>query len=117
MPSFDKRRIYPDNIDVLSIVSSNATQSDLPGAGRMLEKLYGNLGAKLEATLNNLVNKNRKGPNELARRIRDRDWRMSEEDVRQRKDMKKLISYTKLVFIRILCLTGSLTTLAGQKRN
>lgn len=69
MSSFDNRHVYPDDTndtDNLSANSTNATQSDLPGAGRTLGNLYGNLGAKLETALNSLASKVGKRPTNVS---------------------------------------------------
>lgn len=104
------RTAYPNDIDVLTITSSNETASDIPGPGRLLGKLYSSIGLRLETCLNSFAERRGMGPQVIACRIKNRwrdaskrdDWVRGEytkqETRDQRKDMKKLIQYTKLVF-------------------
>lgn len=91
------------------------TDSDIPGPGRTLGKVYVALGCRLELFLNRLAERRRLGPAGVAFRIRDRlttalkrggrgggqiksgsVLRYTEgEKAEQRKDMKKLLNYVK----------------------
>lgn len=52
-----------------SSISTNATQSNLPGPGRNLDRLYGHLGRNLVSFLSSLAHRTGWGPNAAERRI------------------------------------------------
>lgn len=100
---------HRDNANTLSVISPNETQSDLPGAGRTLGRVYGRLGVSLEEVSNYLANKNGMGPIAVAQKVRHREWdRIGGTNIpereytwwevrQQRRDVKKLINYAKYV--------------------
>lgn len=103
-------RYQPDNVDIVSLESSNATESDLPGSGRTLGKVYDFLGKRLERALGALAERKGLGPQRIAERIYKRDNKLSakyklysvkiygtEELNDQTKDFKKLLKYTRYI--------------------
>ena len=106
--SSGSRLPHAPELDVVSIESSNATESDLPGPGRNLGKLYAWLGANVERASSLFAEWRGLGPNELAldincRRFRGPSYKFIENIsdygeqgvMKQKKDIKKLIRYSK----------------------
>lgn len=102
--------------------SSDETESNLPGPGRLLGNAYEHFGRKLESFANRVAARYVRGPNDVALRIKKRaslvkqhnyvlydpdnrqlyrqyDWK---DEAVQRKDLKRLNRYTK--FVVLLCL-------------
>ena len=113
MASSSWRRFYPNEVDIIEHESTNATESDLPGPGRTLGKVYKNIGRRLEEFLNDLAERKGLGPSAVAIRIKNRvdEGRRQainlkrygqvlyteKEMADQRKDLKKLIRHAKLL--------------------
>ena len=110
----DWRRIYPADIDIVEVESLNATESDLPGPGRVLGNLYARCGQIMEKCLNCLAERFVLGPPAVIERIEgrlyqgrlrvrdlDNDGRViyiiGKEENDQRKDLKRLIRYAQSV--------------------
>lgn len=111
---------FPYEVELTSVISTNATESDLPGPGRTLGRLYNALGRHLEFFLNYLAERRGLGPAAVTDEMLIRDKRLQEhadeldvptscqkyysagEAIKQRKDMMKLIKYTKSVSFTIL---------------
>ena len=102
------RHIYRPDIDIVSIDSTDATVSDIPGPGRTLGKAFALVGAKLEHSVNQFAKQCKLGPIELTRRIerRRRDengiLRSStshdDDELSQlKKDLQKLLRYSRSV--------------------
>lgn len=70
-------RYRPEDVDIVSLESSNATESDLPGPGRTLGKVYDFLGKRLERALATLAERKGLGPKQVAERILGRDNKLS----------------------------------------
>lgn len=103
---------FSHDSDYISIISSNATMSNLPGPGRVLGNMYSRLGAPLTHTFNRLAEWRRLGPRMVAVRIVNRhnqekdlkrrsyrNWKSApkytkKEVSEQKKDIKKLIRYS-----------------------
>ena len=93
--------------------STNATESNRPGHGRLLGNFYSRTGQKLEVLLNGIVKDGDLGPSAVAKRAKSRidsgrqrgtdlykpgEIIYTEKEVKkQRKDLKKLIHYAKSV--------------------
>ena len=69
MPTPDIRRYYPNDVEVLSIASSNMTEDDRPGPGRILGNVYSKLGRRLEGFIGLFAERRGSGPCALALRI------------------------------------------------
>lgn len=108
--SNNRRLYYPDDVDVVSIISSNATESDLPGPGRTLGRVYGYLGRHLKRALGALAERKGLGPQQVALRILNRDTGLGDQTNclsiskyekkngdAQLQDFKKLLRYTRYV--------------------
>ena len=109
----DWRRIYPADIDIVEVESLNATDSDLPGPGRVLGNLYARCGQVMEKRLNCLAERFALGPSAVIERIEgrfyqgqlrvrdlDSDGRViyfGKEENDLRKDLKRLIRYAQSV--------------------
>ena len=112
MTSFEPRRYHlPDDVEIFSLggPSSNATTSDQPGPGRILDNALQSLGRRLERLLELLAMQGGYGPRNTALRIRDthRPYERSElyervfgkceysrsDERKQRKELKRLIGY------------------------
>ena len=105
------RQLYPNDIDIVEVVSSDATESNLAGPGRFLGKCYSSLGRRLELFLSRIAERNGRGPRAIATRIESRVLRgvqrargpnehekavYTEEDVvGQRDDLRRLIRFAK----------------------
>lgn len=122
MRSFDTRYYYPNDVDIVSIVSSNMTEDDRPGPGRILGNVYSSLGRQLESLLNSFAERRGLGPEAVAHRVRRREEDLfnrrrlerpptnytKEEAVQQRKDVKKLVRYAKCADKRLSFIWRSL---------
>lgn len=64
--------LFGDMEDSESSISSGATMSDLPGAGRLLGNLYSYLGRRLENAIGMTAERMGYGPRVVAERIRRR---------------------------------------------
>ena len=102
MTSHDPRYIFPRNVDVVEVESSNETASDLPGPGRLLGKVYELCGKRLEHAINIIAKHTGSGPRVVAERIIGRHQECLElgcydkrDEKVQRQDCKKLIRYGK----------------------
>ena len=101
MSSLDTLHVFPCDVQVIELESSNDTADDLPGAGRLLGKFYQVTGQYLERAINALAKRSVHGPRVIAKRIQLRHWdheyarATTQHEKEQRKDFKKLISYTK----------------------
>lgn len=111
MPSSSWRQLYPNDIDIVEVVSSDATESDLVGLGRILGTYYSSLGRRLELILSRIAERNGRGPRAIATRIGGRVLRgaqraresndygkvvYTEEDiVSQRDDLRRLVRFAK----------------------
>ena len=73
MPTPIQNRFPPFEADIVSIQSSNDTADNLPGPGRLLGKVYNEVGKRLESLLNSIAEKRRLGPSNIAQRIKDRE--------------------------------------------
>lgn len=100
--SFSRSRLYfPADVDVVEIESSNDTESDLPGPGRTLGKLYRLIGRHIERGVSAIAEKRGYGPLAVAERIRTRQSNNYGERYtfaivsKQEKDCKRLIQYTR----------------------
>lgn len=105
----DWRRYYPDDVHILEIDSADATDSDLPGHGRVLGNFYSYTGRRLMQIVNGLAGKSGLGPSAIAMRIKNRvHWGRGrgynlkiiyteKEEDEQKKDLKRLIHYAKSV--------------------
>lgn len=114
----DWRRYYPKDIDLWEIdQSSNETGSDIIGHGRLLGKAYQAIGKRIESISSRIATRYGSGPIAVALRIRERAFQAqnrawdhwgvyacagrvlydNKEEYLQRKDLKKLLSYTKFV--------------------
>lgn len=103
----------------VSTFSTTATQSNLPGTGRVLGLAYDAIGQMIEKKLNKVASKLERGPNATAQkivrkeqRIREKRWHPSTSEyiedlpdivaVKDRKALaalcKRLLKYTKSVF-------------------
>lgn len=104
-------RLFPEDVDIVSITSANLTASDLPGAGRTLGRVYSFLGRRLEHALNTLAHLGGHGPGNATIRVVKRDYAYgrtiradkytTEDRTKIKKDLKKLITYSKSVTIFI----------------
>lgn len=116
MSSSDARCYDARYVDTTSIISSNITEDDLPGHGRVLGNVYSSLGRRLERLLSSLAERYDTGPNAVARRIRKTEGKRRWSDActrkeleRQREDIKRLVRYAKyakrcrLPFIEAVC--------------
>lgn len=74
----DWRRFYPADIDIVEIDSSDGTDSDLPGPGRILGNIYQRLGHRLESVLSVLAQRKGEGPRAVAVRVRKRAQELEE---------------------------------------
>lgn len=72
IPISNREYLFGDMEDSESSISSGATMSDLPGAGRLLGNLYSFLGRKLEAAIGRTAERMGYGPRVVAERIRRR---------------------------------------------
>ena len=114
MTNSNWRRFYPRDVDIIELDSSNDTESDIPGHGRLLGRLYKNLGRHVESFVNRVAVRYEAGPTVVAIRVKNRaelarkrarylqDYTghfvyVDKEEAVQRKDLKKLIGYTKLI--------------------
>lgn len=112
MQKFDTRHYYPCDIELSSLVSSNATEDDRPGPGRILGNIYSGLGRRLEELFNSLAERRGYGPRAVAIRVRERNtnWLRRADHLGyppvqytretahvQRKDISKLIRYSRCV--------------------
>ena len=98
---------HPGNVAVVSVESSNVTESDLPGLGRTLGNVYNRLGKQLESAFNQFANWKGLGPGAIALRVEKRSQKIllrqleskasytAREGANQRKDLRKLVRYTK----------------------
>ena len=84
--------------EVCSLSTSNETEDDIPGAGRVLGKLYNFLGQKVESGLSGAAEQMGYGPNAIALRIQ----RIQENqglDLRRRRKLrsncKRLVRYVR----------------------
>ena len=98
------------------------TESDLPGAGRVLGNVFSHIGQRLEALLNGIAERKGLGPSAIIerveRRVQVRQWRSralekgheilyTEQELNdQRKDLRRLIHYAKLVLRRFRVCTS-----------
>ena len=112
------RDFFPDDLEIVEIESSNATESNRPGTGRVLGNIYERFGRRVESFLNGVAERMDLGPRAISVRINNRavlgrqravslgDLQRiayTEEEARhQKKDLKKLIRHTKFVAIQIL---------------
>lgn len=97
--------MLPDSLsryddEVVSISSSNETVDDLPGPGRTLGNLYNHLGRKLETLIDRIAACRGAGPVNVGRRIEtmvsySTVELTSDERVRVRRELKRLIAYSK----------------------
>lgn len=94
----------PRYVDTTSIISSNITEDDLPGPGRVLSNIYSNLGRRLEQLLSSFAERRGSGPSVVAHRISWNEFRRTfslfgpytRKDLeRQRKDVKRLVRYVR----------------------
>lgn len=94
--------------DWISIISSNMTEDNLPGPGRILGNVYASLGRRSVGILNSLANLAGLGPHAVELRVRKRDEFVTnfalleerrryakKETGRQREDIKKLVRYAR----------------------
>lgn len=98
-------RIFRGGGDIVCTMhyeSTNRTESDLPGPGRLLGKLYSSLGRRLERGINAIAVRRGYGPLSAAERFRSKYGRRGDvrdetsvKGAQDRKDCKKLIRYTK----------------------
>lgn len=107
MPNSNVRRHYPKDIDIVSVTSSNITEDNRPGPGRILGNVYSSLGRRLEGFLNSLAERQGLGPEAVALRIRQREYDTRDrrqgpsakysrkEAAEQQKDIRKLVRYAK----------------------
>lgn len=112
----DWRRFYPKDIDLWELdESTNETESDIPGHGRLLGKAYQIIGKRVESISSRIASRCGLGPNAVAIRIRKRatqaqsrawdTWGLhacngrilyaDKEEKSQKKDLKKLVNYTR----------------------
>lgn len=103
MPGANTRLVHPEGVDIVSIESANATESDRPGPGRILGNVYSRLGRRVEVVLNDLARRRGLGPEAVALRVKNRletapgeaAHYIDKERAKQSKDLKKLIRYTE----------------------
>ena len=75
MATFRSHRHHlPNDVELLSLESpsSNATASDIPGPGRVLGNVFSFLGKRLERAMESFAMRRGYGPQNVARRIRER---------------------------------------------
>lgn len=104
----DAHHIYRPDVDIVSIDSTDATVSDIPGPGRTLGKAFTLVGTKIEHSVNKFAKQRKLGPVELTRRIerqrRDENGILrsstshDDDELSQlKKDLKKLLRYSRSV--------------------
>ena len=104
------QNIFPGDIVVFELQSSNDTTDNIPGAGRNLGNFYQFGGRYVEHAISALVKRRGCGPRVVSKRIQVRDWNYSggryhgtQYEEEQRKDCKKLIDYTKCIKTLSVC--------------
>ena len=129
MPSLDYSQVNCSDVEwfiqncEVNHDSTNATESDRPGAGRVLGKVFSRVGQTLEAFMNGLAERNGLGPSAVVERIETRRKRCrkrtfslkevhqikySEEgEKNQQRDLKRLIRYTKSMLHRLCAYTST----------
>ena len=114
------RRFYPSHIELWELdQSSHETERDIPGHGRLLGKAYQAIGKRVESISGRIAARCGFGPNAVAIRIsrranqaQKRAWDLwgfmhangrilydAKEEESQKKDVKRLVRYTKSVIL------------------
>ena len=85
----------------MEVESRNETESDLPGPGRLLGKVFSSVGRLLERSLSSVAEQKGYGPKAIALEIRDKEIlradneRVEKQDLpKQSRNCAKLIRYT-----------------------
>lgn len=106
-------------IDAISIISSNATEDNLPGPGRTLGSVYSSIGKQLEGLLNTFAEKQRLGPIAVADRVRSRgNGPYNKKEAKsQRRDLKKLLGFVEYVKYSTSSLIVMIQHLTNRRSN